>query len=714
MSKSTSSSRREFLRRAAAATGAGLTPTMFPPAIRKALAIAPHRRTGTINDVEHIVVLMQENRSFDHYFGTLEGVRGFGDRFPIPVPDSPGISKKSVWYQANGAAAPAPGVVAPFHLDTQEHFELMRVTGTPHGFGDAELAWGDGSMSQWPRYKHDHSMGYFTEDDIPFQFAMAEAFTICDAYHCSIMSSTNPNRLFVFTGSNDPLGTGGGPAINNNYEDFSYDPEGGYSWVTYPERLEAAGVSWQVYENMADNFGDNSLQGFKSFRDAYRDKPGSLAALKQRGVTTRDLDKLLEDVLADKLPQVSWIVGTAEGSEHPGPSSPAQGADYTAKVLEALTANPEVWNKTVLFVNFDENDGFFDHVPPPAAPTYVSYDADPSKAVLAGASTVSTVGEYHELPAPSPLLQHKPYGLGPRVPLYILSPWTRGGWVHSEVADHTSVIRFIEKRFGVKEPNITPWRRAVCGDLSAAFGFEDPHNTRYAEDLPETTALAERARALPATTTPPTPGLPTLPVQERGSRPSRALPYAGQVHAAVSAGKVELAFINSGKAAICFHVYDRKHLDRAPRRYTVEGGKQLDGAWDVASDANAYDLWVLGPNGFHRHFTGTAVADGPEIRVGFDDGRLVLKLRNPGASCAPVTFHVKSNAYQHDAETETVRGGDSKHLGWSVRRTGNWYDFSVVVKGLDGWSRRFAGRVETGRNSYSDPAMGGPARGDQE
>jgi phospholipase C len=714
------SNRRDFLRRTAAATGIGLTPTMFPPAIRKALAIAPHRRTGTINDIEHIVILMQENRSFDHYFGTLEGVRGFGDRLPIPVPDSDGITKKTVWYQNNGGTGPAPHVIAPFRLNTQTNFELMRVTGTPHGLFDAEHAWGDGIMNQWPRYKNDHSMGYFTEDDIPFQFAMAEAFTLCDDYHCSIMSSTNPNRLFVFTGTNDPLAKGGGPAINNNYEDFTFDPEGGYTWVTYAERLQAAGITWQVYENMDDNFSDNSLQGFKTYRDAYRDKPGSLAALKERGVTTRDLDKLLEDVVGGKLPQVSWIVGTAEGSEHPGPSSPAQGADYTAKVLDALTANPEVWNKTVLFVNFDENDGFFDHVPPAAAPTYVTFDPDPSRAVLAGASTVSTLGEYHEILVPNAdenarSTQHKPYGLGPRVPLYILSPWSRGGWVDSEVADHTSVIRFIEKRFGVLEPNITPWRRAVCGDLTSAFDFGDPHNTHYAERLPETEELADRARALPHTTTPPTPAMPTLPVQAKGTRPSRSLPYELQVYAKVGQGDIELTFVNSGKTGACFHVYDRKHLDRAPRRYTVEEGKRLRGEWDLGSDAGAYDLWVLGPNGFHRHFTGSAASgDDAEIRVAYDSdsGTVLVKLRNE-ARCH-LSFVVKANAYQHDHAHETVSPGQEEHLSWSLKRSGYWYDFTVTVKELPGFSRRFAGRVETGRDSFSDPAMGGPARSDQE
>src|SRR6185295_6118965 len=120
-----------FLRAALSAAAAG-TSLAFPPAIRRALAVPAHRRTRTIADVEHVVILMQENRSFDHYFGTLNGVRGFGDRFPIPVPDSPGITRKTVWFQSNGTAEPGPTVIAPFRLNTQESFAVMRVTGTPH------------------------------------------------------------------------------------------------------------------------------------------------------------------------------------------------------------------------------------------------------------------------------------------------------------------------------------------------------------------------------------------------------------------------------------------------------------------------------------------------------------------------------------------------------------------------------------------------------
>src|ERR1044071_8865226 len=260
-------SRRDFLRHAMTAAAAGTT-LAFPKVISRALAIAAHHRTGTIADVEHVVILMQENRSFDHYFGTLNGVRGFGDRFPIPVPDAPGIQRKTVWFQSGNAAEPGPAVVAPFHLNTQQSFEVMRVTGTPHRWPDAQGAWDDGRIHQWPQFKTNHAMGYFNRDDIPFQFAMAEAFTLCAAYHCSFQGGTNPNRLFQWSGTNDPLATGHGPALTNDFDNLDHDPDGGYTWVTYAERLEDAGITWQVYQNMADNFTDNPMAGFRRYRDA--------------------------------------------------------------------------------------------------------------------------------------------------------------------------------------------------------------------------------------------------------------------------------------------------------------------------------------------------------------------------------------------------------------------------------------------------------------
>jgi phospholipase C len=728
--------RRKFLRVMASSAGATAALTSFPPVIQRALAIPANNATGSIRDVEHIVVLTQENRSFDHYFGTLNGVRGFADRFAIPVANSASIVGKNVWLQPTVTTPTLPGrppvpnptpVIAPFALNTQQTFAHMRVSGTPHSWTDAQAAWDHGRMNAWPQAKQNHSMGYFTQGDLPFQYALANAFTLCDAYHCASQTGTNTNRLFLWTGTNDGLGRGNGPSTDNSHDWFNADPATDYTWTTYPERLQAAGISWQVYQNMADNFTDNSLVGFRPFRDAWYERPGYSAALKARGVSTRDLDLLRQDVLNNRLPQVSWIVATAEGSEHPGPSSPAQGADYTAKVLEALTANPEVWARTVLFINFDENDGFFDHVPPPAPPSVLSWDADPSRTVLAGASTAATAGEYHEiLNGSAAATLHRPYGLGPRVPMYVVSPWSKGGWVNSQVADHTSVLRFIEQRFGVMEPNISAWRRAVCGDLTSTLNFADPDNRAFFASLPATLALANQARALPGTTTPPTPTTVSLPVQADGMRPSSALPYELAATARVLPDRLRLggstvgiSFANSGQAGAVFHVYDRQHLSAIPRRYTVEPGKQLSDHWAPAPNG-AYDLWLLGPNGFHRHFTGNArraaaaAQPNPEVQVAGDraSGDLLVKLVNTGSIAC--TFQLRANRYQPGTVTEhSVVPRSETVLRLPLVTSGRWYDFSVKVRGQADFSRRFAGRVETGAPSVSDPAMFGVAQADQ-
>ncbi|MDO9235058.1 MAG: phospholipase C, phosphocholine-specific [Aquabacterium sp.] len=720
-----STDRRRFLRSVLQTAGAATALNALPPAIQRALAIPANRRTGTIEDVEHIVVLTQENRSFDHYFGALNGVRGFADPFPIPVPSTPVVWNKSVWTQPNQWVVTQPASVMPFHLNTEQNFEYMRVEGTPHSWADAQLAWDHGRMNNWTFVKGNHAMGYFKEEDIPFQYALANAFTICDAYHCATQTGTNTNRLFIFTGTNDPKGMGNGPATYNDYDSFDANPgnDGGYTWPTYPESLQAAGISWQVYENMDDNFTDNPLAGFHAFRDAWFERPGYSQALRDRGVTTRDLDKLKEDVLSNKLPQVSWVVATAEGSEHPGPSSPAQGADYIAKVLDALTANPEVWSKTVLIINFDENDGFFDHMPPPAPPSYTWWDADSSKARLAGASTVDARDEYHHIIKPyhnqltESLFKHRPYGLGPRVPLYVVSPWSKGGWVNSQVFDHTSVIRFIEKRFGVPSPNVSAWRRAVSGDLSTAFNFADPDDTAFFGNLPQTEALAERTRALGGRTTPTVPVNTALPSQPRGARPSRALPYLLTVQAEVLplTTQVQLSFGNVGQAAAVFHVYDRNNLLAMPRRYTVEPGKSLQDKWGPTV-IGIYDVWVLGPNGFHRHVKGNSwtvatTQTMPEVRVSEDParGELVLTLKNGGL--LPCTFQVRRNRYDEATVGEFKVGGRSqKVLRFDLQAWGNWYDYSVRVRGQADYLRRFAGRMEDGQPSITDPAMHGEAR----
>ncbi|MBU4435467.1 MAG: phospholipase C, phosphocholine-specific [Alphaproteobacteria bacterium] len=678
------------------------------PAIARALTIDADVRRGTLQDVDHVVILMQENRAFDHYFGALNGVRGFADRFPIPVADIPGRTGKTVWTQANGGPAGGPPLISPFPLNTVQTFAHMRVEGTPHSWSDAQGAWDQGRMDRWPQSKGAHAMGYYQRQDLPFQYALADAFTLCDAYHCATQTGTNTNRLFLWSATNDPAGTHGGPSISNSHDNLASlgGAKDGYRWSTYAERLTAAGVSWRVYQDMADNFTDNPMAGFQSFRDSYDGKPGSDPRLAALGLSTRKLDGLREDVLNGTLPQVSYLVAPAAESEHPGPSSPAQGADYTARVLDALTANPKVWARTALLLMFDENDGFFDHVPPPAPPS-----RDPAKpgAVLGG-STVDTTGEYHQVRNPTEAeaerdaLMGRPYGLGPRVPLYVISPWSRGGWVNSQVFDHTSVVRFLEERFGVMEPNISPWRRAVCGDLTTAFDFKTPNTKAFVAALPATQETARRAGALPGRTVPPTPPMPLVPTQAAGPRLSRALPYHLEVAESLRDGALALRLSNAGQAGAVLHVYDRLRLDQPPRRYTLEPGKSLEDVWP----AGRHDLWILGPNGFHRHLIGGAAPSGPTIAAVSDPARrtLTVTLRNDGPEARRMLVSAQPT---EAAWTVALKPGQSAKRVWSLASKGGWYDLSARIDGQADYLRRFAGRLDNGSDSFTDPLMSGPA-----
>ncbi|MCF8825575.1 phosphocholine-specific phospholipase C [Xanthomonas campestris] len=680
------------------------------PSIARAAAIAPDRRSGTLEDLQHVVILMQENRAFDHYFGSLPGVRGFGDRFPIPAPPLPGAPARTVWLQPSEDGRQW---LAPFALDTAAQFGYMRVQGTPHSWVDAQRAWDHGRLGNWPAAKHNHALGYYRRADIPFQFALADAFTVCDAYHAAIQTGTNSNRVFLWTGGNDPQARAGGPVIGNSHDNFP--ALGGfaepYRWTTYVEQLQRAGVSWQIYQDMRDNFTDNPLAGFDVFRQAYSQTPGHDAQLRARGVSTRGVEQLREDVIGGRLPSVSFIIADAAGSEHPDPSSPAQGAAYTARVLDALTADPRVWSRTALLLMFDENDGFFDHMPPPAPPS-----PDPRAAGgFAGASSIATDDEYHRHPAPGeqkvdlPELRGRPYGLGPRVPLYVLSPWSRGGWVDSQVYDHTSVLRLLERRFGVPCTAITPWRRAVCGDLTAAFDFSRTDTRPFVGTLPDISATATRAAALHQHTLPPLP--PTLqpPEQAFGLRRSRAVPYRPRVQLDVvqARGEVVLRMANAGAAAV-LHVYDRYDLAAIPRRYTVGADAPLDGTWTTYD--GRYDLWVLGPNGFHRHYRGNVgvvplIAD---IAQDPDDAQaLRLTLHNPGNVPVAVTLQPAAYANAQPREGVTIAPGQHHQRSWSAAATGGWYDLWIEHNGAH---QRLAGRVETGADSVSDPAMGGPAR----
>lgn len=681
--------RRSFIRSMMAAGGAA---GAFLPAIARALEIPADRRSGTIADVAHVVILTQENRAFDHYFGTMRGVHGYGDRFAVPAPPLPQAPRRSVLVQPNEKEGETPALLAPFRLDTPADFRLYRPLGTPHGFTDSQAAWDNGRMGEWPRHKRNHAMAHFTREDIPFQYALAEAFTICDAYHCALHLSTNPNRLYLWTGSHDAMARSHGPAIDNGYDALTQDPRGhgGYTWTTYPERLMAAGIDFQIYQDMDDNFTDNPLVGFKRYREADRAAQGPLAELARRTIKTCPLTRFTADAAADKLPPVSWIVGPAATTEHPSASTPLQGADYIAQILDALTANPEVWARTVLIINFDENDGLFDHVPPPAPPA--------QHPATSGGTTIPADDEYHthSQDAEDAVFLGRPYGLGPRVPLYAISPWSKGGYVSSEVFDHTSVIRFLEARFGVAEPNISAWRRAVCGDLTSCFDFAHPDRADFLASLPPTRALSQKAATLEGIA-PPLPAILTAPVQETGLRRRRPTPYAIDAWLTPGDAGPSLVFANAGTTrAAVFHLYDMDRLDEPPARYTVGARQTLQGA----PLKDGCDLFLVGPNGFHRRLQGSPGQFSARLEARGKVAELVIG----NLSGEPVRIAVTDKSYGRPARTVTVKRGETRHVPLDLADSHGWYDLELSLP-TQTW--RMAGHVEDGKSSFSDPAAGG-------
>lgn len=699
--------RRKFI---ALSTGAGVATALWGPMLRKALAVQAHNVTRSIKDVQHIVILMQENRSFDHYFGTMKGVRGFGDRFPIPLK-----SGQRAFHQSDGHQ-----IIPPYRAHGKTSNAAL-VNGTPHDFKDMQAAWNQGKYGFWPLFKTPYSMAYYTREEIPFQYAMAESFTLCDAYYCSIATGTDPNRIMFWSGSNfDPEKRAAG--INCTDEDSEPVnqrcwitgtlPEPGYSykgnafkWPTIPDVLEKEGISWRIYQNPNDNWTGAMHGGlaFESFREA---KPGS--SIYENGMRHWTLKNLKEDVMKDTLPKVSWILPSQNESEHPGaPSSPYRGADFTHAVLEAITSNPEVWSKTVFFLTFDENDGFFDHLPAPAVP---SYNLD---GTLAGKATLDLKGMYFDSSyGERDYLDERdtisgdirPWGMGPRVPMYILSPWSKGGWVNSEVADHTSVGQFIEKRFGITIPAISPWHRAVSSDLTSAFDFLTPNDSKFPK-LPDTSdheVRDEASRRLPKAVAP---EMPSPLYQEKGTIFSRALPY--RLHCKLQAlrneNKIKLVFENKGEAGAVYHVYNLDRLEDIPKRYTVEAGKSLDDEWELSDDGK-YDLEVFGPNGYFQKFYGNISMNEPEAIIDFDHkkGGISIMLKNLGDHL--LRLKIVSNAYNYpDQNFFDLAPGKRWMKIWDLTKSGNWYDFSIISE--DSYQYRFAGRVETGKHSISDPAM---------
>ncbi len=822
--------RRSFLKKTALLSGAAGMSQLLPASIQRALAINP-TAGSTFMDAEHIVLLMQENRSFDHAYGTLRGVRGFNDPRAISLPN-----KNKVWLQTNKAGE----TYSPFRLDIKDT-KITWMGSLPHGRQSQIDARNNGFHDNWIEAKKSDdyadmplTMGYYTREDIPFYYALADAFTVCDQNFCSSLTGTDPNRLYFWTGSvREKQHISAKPHVQND------DVEAGVHLESFPERLEQNGISWKVYQNeigldhgftqeedvWLGNFGDNVLEYLKQynvkFSKLYIDYlPKRIEKLKKEIADVEDKSKKLatdskeyeyaqrllkyrqheleiaiddqknytnekfeslsaheknihskafvtntkdpnqhkltplnykdenigreinipkgdifhqfrEDVKTGNLPTVSWLVAPECFSDHP--STPWFGSWYLSEAMDILTQNPEVWKKTIFVLAYDENDGYFDHVPPFVAPD----SRNPASGKVSEGIDTSIEHVQADVDTPGSI------GLGYRVPLVIASPWSRGGFVNSQVFDHTSTLQFLEsflnKKFGknIKEENITDWRRTVCGDLTSVFRpdkgekinvlpflakdpfIESIHKAKF-KNVPSnfkklTSAEIEQINNRGHES-------PYMPKQEKGTKPSCALPYELYAEGKLSddkktfdiemkAGKEIFKERSSGSP---FNIYVQGNEYGKFSSYAVSPGNSLKNSWNVNEFENGiYHAKVYGPNGFFREFKGDANQPAVDISCGYHtdsngrnlSGNVELKIKNNDAS--QNSIEITDNAYKNASITKTIAAKQEQKIVLDLSKSFGWYDFTVKTNGNNNFERRYAGRVETGKESISDPLMGG-------
>jgi phospholipase C len=833
-------SRREFLKKAALLSGSAALANMLPPVIQKALAINP-AVGSTFYDAEHIVFLMQENRSFDHILGTLQGVRGYNDPRAIQLPD-----KNKVWLQSNKEG----DTYAPFHLNVKDT-KVAWMGSLPHTWPDQTDARNDGKYDKWLDVKKARkayadmplTLGYCDRNDFPFYYSLADAFTVCDQHFCSSITGTHSNRHYWMTGTvrekNEVM------AKAHLWNITQYDkPE--LNWSTFPEKLEKNGVSWKVYQNeltlgfglngeesdWLSNFGTNVLEYFQQFNtrlhpggianlEAKRDylqqqidnlektaggeesAAKKLAAVKRllttleadgktytaeafaqlsekekalngkafsinsedpfyhdltplsyddRG-TTRTLNipkgdifhAFRKDVENGSLPAVSWLMSPGNFSDHP--NEPWFGPWYVSEVMEILLKNPEVWKKTIFILTYDENDGYFDHVPPFVVPDPYRENRGKVSAGIDPAMDFATRDQQINPSGSSDRIRESTIGLGYRVPMIIASPWTRGGKVCSEVFDHTSSLQFLEhflaKKFDkhIEEENITAWRRTICGDLSSAF---QPYNgekmalpafvekTSFIETIHQTKfkGIPTNFKKLSAEEIAQINHEPQLspwfPRQEKGIRPACALPYELYVDGRYDEAKKAfgIAFkagntvFGQRSAGSPFCVYAISPFQQEVMRtwnYAVKPGDMLEDQWDLADfQDKLYHLRVYGPNGFFREFRGDE--HNPPVTIGCwygrataDPSRLngMLMLSIVNHDKRPHTLTIADLSYGKKAMEKIMNANTKLDLAFDTSLHHHWYDLGIKIKGFDTREDRFAGRIETGRASMTDPLMGG-------
>ncbi|WP_343564528.1 phospholipase C, phosphocholine-specific [Sphingobacterium sp.] len=834
-------SRREFLRKTLLFSGAAGIANFMPASIQKAFAIDPASGSSFL-DAEHIVILMQENRSFDHTLGSLSGVRGFNDPRAVRLPND-----LPVWYQTDKAGK----VFAPFRLNLKES-KVTWMGSLPHSRASQVDAYNGGKYDQWLTAKQSGNkqyatmpltLGYFTREDLPFHYALADAFTVCDQNFCSGMTSTTPNRSFFWTGKITEI-KDGLQKVNIRNDDFGY---GKMTWKTFPELLEKNNIDWRFYQNETScggglsgeerawlsNFGCNLLEFFQAyqvkFKDTYvsnleaqvRDLPGQISRLEERSPESEEqaekirvdirkksealeraeaelkefradnysklsdftkslhqraftvnkgdhnyrkletlqfkdqgkkrtlevpkgdvLDQFRKDVDAGKLPAVSWLAGPKNFSDHP--SAPWYGAWYVSEVLDILTKNPEVWKKTIFIITYDENDGYYDHVKPFLVPDLMKKDTGACSAGID--SEVEMVRLENELKQGIPKKQAREgaVGLGFRVPMYIASPWSRGGKVCSQVFDHTSTLQFLEYFFNHKYnkninlEHISAWRRTICGDLTAAFTpfvqvqeqlpflernqyIETIYNAQFKDNPGGFIEITDLNQAKQQVWT-----SKFNRVQEKGIRKSTALPYGHDAFGYVQNGQFNLTMqVDTGlfgkkTSGVPFNVYSPLvYIDGAGEsesyrnwNFAVKAGDRLDYRWDLQQfEGQRYAFELHGPNGFYRKFAGQKDAPavlatvGPELKslTRTATGKLQLAVRN--LDIKPVRLAIKSLNYQHYATTKEIGAGKELVLILDIAAQGNWYDLEIKGLGDASFELQLAGRLETGVETTTDPLL---------
>ncbi len=803
--------RRDFIKKVSLLTGALGFSGIMPESIQKALAINP-ALGSTYLDAEHIVFLMQENRSFDHAYGTLKGVRGFNDPRAIKLPN-----KYPVWLQSNKKGE----TYGPFRLNIKDT-KATWMSALPHSWENQVDARANGHMNGWLEAKRSGNkeyadmpltMGFYNRDDIPFYYALADAFTICDHNFCSSLTGTSSNRCFFWTGKiRAEQNETSKPHLSNGDIDGSER----LSWSTFPEKLSENGVDWKVYQNelsvgvgfegeedsWLSNFTDNDLEFFKQYhvkrhpehlaylKKAKLELEQKLAANKEAKmqekldwlnkeiefltnntlaqlsakeldlhrrafVTNRNdphyhqldtltyMDKGIErtaqipkgdvlyqfrkDVDEGKLPTVSWLVAPANFSDHPG--APWYGAWYLSEAIDILTKNPEVWKKTIFVLTYDENDGYFDHIPPFVVPN----PKDPNSGKVS--ASLDTRAEYIQKEQSS---RQSPTGLGFRVPMVVVSPWSRGGYVNSQVFDHTSSIRFLENFISHKlgknivEDNISSWRRSVCGDLTSVFRpyngekialpqpvarvpfIESIHKAKFAK-LPDgyrqftSEMIAEVNKNTKNS---------LLPKQEKGIKSANTIPYEAYAHGRLVAAafRVEFeagnTFFKKAASGISFNVYGHE-VD--PLSFTAAAGDRITFDWPLHQLENkAYDLKIYSANGFYRAYQGNE--NDPQIQVQLlyhnpkgtakTDGNAYLHIKRMGESKS-LNLILVDNAYGHQELKVTLPVGTPEVvIPIALEKSFGWYDLSLKVAGFAHYQQQYAGHVEHGKASFTDPLMG--------